>query len=149
MIAHTEKDEPPAGFVELTGRPEAERFAGPFYERTLDDGIRQLGFRVTPRKLNKMGVCHGGALALFADIQSGALKRSLGLAVDSPTINLTIDFVASAPKGSWVQSQPELVRQTGGLLFFESKLLADGHICARVNGIYRLRPGGHRGPKPD
>lgn len=137
-------DNPPDGFVMLADRPEAERFAGPFYERALADGARQLGFRVSRRKLNKMGVCHGGILALFADIQGSPLKRALGIAMDSPTINLTVDFVASAPAGAWVQSQPELVRKTGGLMFFESKFLADGELCARVNGIYRLKPGGHR-----
>ncbi|WP_202313396.1 PaaI family thioesterase [Mesorhizobium sp. L-8-10] len=138
-----EEDDPPQGFFILGERPEVEVFAGPFYERLLADGQRQLGFRVTPRKLNKMGVCHGGVLALFADIQGGPLKRALNLAVDSPTINLSMDFVASAPRGSWVQSQPQLVRQTGGLLFFESKLHADGELCARVSGIYRLKPNGH------
>lgn len=139
------EDNPPDGFEVLTNRPDVEAFAGPFYERRAADGSRQLGFRVTRRKLNKMGVCHGGVLALFADIQGSPLKRSLGLAMDSPTINLNIDFVASAAAGAWVQSQPELVRQTGGLLFFEARFLADGLLCARVNGIYRLKPDGHRG----
>ncbi len=134
-----DEDNAPDGFSQLRGRAEAEMFAGPFYERRTADGQWQLGFRVTRRKLNKMGVCHGGVIALFADIQGTALKKTLGLHVESPTINISVDYAASAPAGAWIQSQPELVRRTPALLFFQSLFLADGTVCARASGIYRLR----------
>lgn len=142
MNTELDNDMPPEGFVQLRDRAEAEMFAGPFYERQLPDGARQIGFRVTSRKLNKMGMCHGGVLALFADIQGSVIKRRLKISVDTPTINLGIDFVAPARAGAWVWSQPELVRHSGGLLFFQSMVHADEQICIRVSGIYRLRPGG-------
>jgi uncharacterized protein (TIGR00369 family) len=132
------EDRPPEGYRPLLGRADAERTAGPFYERQTDEGHWQLGFRVTSRKLNKMGVCHGGVLATFADIQGGALKKSLGLMVDSPTINISIDYVGPAPAGAWVHSTPELVRHTGRLLFFQAIFYADEVVCARASGIYRL-----------
>lgn len=133
------EDRPPEGFRPLLGRADAEMNAGLFYERRAGDGYWQLGFRVTPRKLNKMGICHGGVLAIFADIQGGALKKSLGLRIDSPTVNLSIDYAAPALAGSWVQSQPELVRRTRSLLFFHAMFYADETLCARASGIYRLR----------
>lgn len=132
-------DNPPEGFELLAGRAEAEAFAGPFYQRRAADGQWQLGFRVTRRKLNKMGVCHGGVIALFADIQGTALKKTLGLNVESPTINISIDYAAAAPAGAWIQSQPQLVRRTPTLLFFQSLFFADDTVCARASGIYRLR----------
>jgi len=137
------QDNPPEGFTRLEDRAEIENSAGPFYERLMSDDWLQLGFRVTPRKLNKMGACHGGVLAMFADIQGSVVKRRLKLAGDSPTINLGMDFVSPARSGTWVWSQPELVRHTGGMLFFQAIVHADSEICMRVNGIYRLRPEGH------
>jgi acyl-coenzyme A thioesterase PaaI-like protein len=137
-----DNDAPPEGFVRLTDRAAIESIAGPFYQRLVEGAPPQLGFRVTPSKLNKMGVCHGGLLALFADLQGGPVKRLLGLEMDSPTINLGVDFVAPAPAGAWVHSEPALVRRTGGLLFFEAKIFADGVLCARINGVYRLKPRG-------
>lgn len=143
MHPDPDEDNPPEGFVPLGARAEIEKSVGPFYERQMEDGTQQLGFRITPRKLNKMGACHGGVLAMFADIQGTLLKRRLAIAADTPTINLGMDFVAPARAGAWVWSQPELVRHTGGMLFFQAIVHADSEICMRVNGIYRLRPAGH------
>jgi len=134
-----DNDAPPEGFVRLTDRAAIEGIAGPFYQRLVEGAPPQLGFRVTPRKLNKMGVCHGGLLALFADLQGGPVKRLLDIEGDSPTVNLGIDFVAPVPAGAWVHSQPQLVRRTRGMLFFEAKFFADGELCARISGIYRLK----------
>ncbi|MBX3573546.1 MAG: PaaI family thioesterase [Mesorhizobium sp.] len=138
-----DEDNPPEGFVQLADRPEIEKSAGPFYERILEDGRRQLGFRVSARKLNKMGACHGGVLAMFADIQGSVVKRRLGITADTPTINLGMDFVAPAREGAWVWSEPGLVRHTGGMIFFQATVHADSEVCMRVNGIYRIRPSGH------
>lgn len=139
MSTTGDTDDPPEGFARMTNRAALEKIVGPFYERATADGARQLGFRVTANKLNRMGVCHGGLLALFADLQGGPVKRLLGLEGDSPTVNLGIDFVAPVPAGAWVHSQPQLVRRTRGMLFFEAKFFADGELCARISGIYRLK----------
>jgi len=98
---------------------------------------------VTPSKLNTMGACHGGVLAMFADIQGSVVKRRLNIEADGPTINLGIDFVAPVRAGACVWWQPELVRHTGGLLFFQSMIHADDEVCVRVNRAYRLQPTGH------
>ncbi|WP_165816110.1 PaaI family thioesterase [Kumtagia ephedrae] len=137
-VADFGTDRPPAGFRPLLGRAEVEMVAGPFYERRTAGGQWQLGFRVTPRKLNRMGVCHGGVLAVFADIQGSALKKSLDLVAESPTVTLGIDYAAPAHAGAWVQSRPELVRQTATLLFFHALFYADDTLCARASGIYYL-----------
>ena len=133
------QDRSPQGFTPLRGRADIESFAGPFYERQMEDGVWRLGFRVTRAKLNKMGVCHGGVLAMFADIQGNAVKRRLNITGDTPTVSLGMDFVAPAPEGAWVWSQPEPLRQTGSLIFFQAIVHADDDICMRVNGIYRLK----------
>lgn len=132
------RDNPPAGYEQLPDRVAYEKQAGPFYRRLGPSGRWQMGFRVTEGKLNAMGVCHGGVLATFADVLGSAVKRNLGLVRRSPTITLSLDFAAPAPLGAWVDSEPELVRETGSMLFISAIARADGVICLRASGIYRL-----------
>jgi len=126
------------GFSPMPDRPEAERFAGPFYLRA-DAGRWQIGFRVKQRHLNRLGICHGGILATFADLQGHALKKNEGLQGDSPTITLSLDYVAPVQLGQWVEVEPTIVRRTPGLLFFQSLITADGQVALRASGIYKLR----------
>jgi uncharacterized protein (TIGR00369 family) len=136
----TTDDAPPAGFRPLTGRAECESFAGPYYLAE-SDGAWSMGFRVQPRHLNKMGVCHGGILATFADALGTAVKRGQGLRVETPTITLTVDYVAPVRPGTWVQATPKLVAQTRKLLNFHSLITADGETVARMNCIYKIAAG--------
>lgn len=139
-------DDPPDGFVEMKGRAVVEQRIGPFYERRTSSGGWQLGFRVTGTKVNAMGICHGGLIAMFGDIQGSVLKRSLDIVGrKTPTVRLDIDYVAPARLGSWVEAEPRVVSVTRGLLFFEAMVLADGEPCARMSGIYRILPEGHSG----
>jgi uncharacterized protein (TIGR00369 family) len=136
----TDDDAPPAGFLPLTGRAECEAFAGPYYLAE-SDGVWSMGFRVQPRHLNKMGVCHGGIMATFADALGTAVKRGQGLRVETPTITLTVDYVAPVRPGTWVQATPQLVMQTRKLLNFHSLITADGETVARMNCIYKIAAG--------
>lgn len=133
-------DQPPPGFHALSGRAECEAFAGPYYLRELE-GVWSMGFRVHPRHLNKMGVCHGGILATFADALGTAVKRNVGLRVETPTVTLTVDYVAPVRPGTWVQATPQLVAQTRRLLNIHSLIGADGETVARMNCIYRIAAG--------
>ncbi len=142
---HSSRDEAPDGFVPTMHVRPFEHFAGPFYERAVDDGI-ELGFRVRDRHLNATGACHGGVLATFADIQGYALKKLLDLAVATPTITLSVDYLAPARDGDWVLGRPQLVKQTGKMLFFQSLCSAGEETVLRVNGIYRLTRAELAGP---
>lgn len=131
-------DAPPSGFRPLSARSEVEKAVGPFYERETADGPRQMVFRVTQSKLSANGVCRGGVLASFADIQGTALKHTLGIDASTPTISLNLDFVAPAPAGVWVQSEPRLVRRTRRIPVSHSMIYARDVLCARASGIYWL-----------
>ncbi|MCB1388243.1 MAG: PaaI family thioesterase [Rhodobacteraceae bacterium] len=135
----TDADNPPEGFHPMPDRSPIETPSGPFYQREVTPGRWQMGFRVTRAKLNPMGFCHGGVLATFADAQGAVIKMARGLAVASPTINLTLDYLSSAEAGDWVWSEPELLRETGTLLFFQSLLKVEERVCVRVSGVYRLQ----------
>ena len=129
-------DNPPSGYVPLEGRCEGEHYTGPYFICAQGSSVK-LGFRVAQRHLNRMGVCHGGMLATFADIQGTAICHRLGLANGTPTISLSLDYVAPVKLGDWVESAPELVKLTGRMIFFRALVTANGAVALRVNGIYR------------
>ncbi|HEX3429261.1 MAG TPA: PaaI family thioesterase [Rhizomicrobium sp.] len=112
---------------------------GPLYLRCAEGRVT-LGFRVGLRHCNPGNVCHGGMLATFADmllpiaarLQS---KTEMGFL---PTINLTCDFLAPAPLGSWVEGRADAVMVTRNLLFVHGLGTADGNPCLRTNGIFKI-----------
>lgn len=116
---------------------------GPVYVRRSDN---RLGFRVGERHLNPMMVCHGGAMATFADMQIAVVKAGLGTrAAHMPTIHLDVDYLAMAPAGSWVEMTVTLVKTTRNLAFTQALITADGNLVARSAGIYR-NPAGAQPP---
>lgn len=129
----------PAGFAPfkiLIGFLETN---GPLYGKW-DGAHLLLGFRVEPRHCNPGGVAHGGMLATFADMLLPIASRfqskaDMGM---MPTVNLTCDYLAPAPLGSWVEGRAELVRMTRNLLFAQGVATADGEPCLRANGIFKI-----------
>jgi uncharacterized protein (TIGR00369 family) len=90
--------EPPPGFLV---QPQPGGFAQGFGPVYLHEEGGRIGFRVAEAHLNPVGVCHGGALASFADLQIIGVRAALGPVVKHrPTVNLSIDYVAPAPLGA-------------------------------------------------
>ena len=98
-----------------------------------------MGFRIAPNHLNPVGVCNGGAMATFADMQiaaviAGGPGTSEG---HQPTISLNVDYLATASLGAWVEAAVTLVKTTKTLIFTQALITADGEIVARSQAIYR------------
>ncbi|WP_238366907.1 PaaI family thioesterase [Mesobacterium pallidum] len=131
-----EPDTPPAGYAQIPyGEPET--FAGPYYEREAD-GRFQLGFRVKRRHINHGGFLHGGFIATFCDLQVRPIKLALGLFEFSPTVSIAVDYLESGKLGDWIWMEPELVKQTGKMLFTQAIVMAEDRAIARTNAIYRI-----------
>ncbi len=131
----------PDGFIELPFKTGFVGVNGPLYCRVVD-GDLLLGFRVEERHCNPMGICHGGMLALFADMQLPfAARMQAGLADRfMPTMSLTTDFLATAPLGCWVEGRTQVLRKTHKTLFAQMLATADGEPCLRANGIFKIGP---------
>lgn len=104
----------------------------------VDRARSRMGFRVEQRHCNPVGTLHGGALATFAD----SLVAVVNAGVESgephtPTIHLSIDFIAPALAGQWVEAQVILLPTTRSMLFVQAVLTAERTIFARCNAIYR------------
>jgi uncharacterized protein (TIGR00369 family) len=132
---------PAEGFTAIADRPDGfDALAGPRYLGYVE-GNPVLAFRVEPHHLNPVGGCHGGVLAALADIQAVAAKILAGLhGRASPTITLSVDYIAPVKLGAWVELHTTLLRQTHTLLFTEGHIYADRTLVARCSGIYKIGP---------
>lgn len=131
----------PDGFVPLPFKGGFVGTNGPLYAKRAD-GMLRLGFRVEERHCNPMGICHGGMLATFADMQLpfGARAQSEHADRFLPTISLTTDFMAPAPMGAWVEGETVVLRVTRNMVFAQMTATADGTLCLRANGIFKIGP---------
>ena len=126
----------PAGFDRLAFAGGFAAEFGPMYARREGDHVA-FGFRVEDQHLNPKAVAHGGAMATFADMQLAALMRTCVLqAKRSPTISLSVDFLAPAPPGAWVEGEIALTKRTRRLAFTETVLTVEGEPVARSRALF-------------
>ena len=129
----------PAGFAPLRLTMGFLESVGPLYGKWSDDRLL-LGFRVEMRHCNPGQVAHGGMLATFADMLLPIASRfqsksDMGFL---PTVNLTCDYLAPAPLGSWIEGRADLIKSTKNLLFAQGAATADGAPVLRANGIFKI-----------
>ena len=131
----------PEGFIELPFNYGFIGVNGPLYARR-DGGRLHLGFRVEERHCNPMGIAHGGMLVTFADMQLPLASRYQADLPENflPTINLSVDFLAPARLGAWVEGETQVMRRTRNLVFSQCTVTADGEPSLRASGIFKIGP---------
>lgn len=55
------------------------------------------------------------------------------------TIHLSVDYLAPAAAGAWVEAKVELVKRTSTLVFTQALIQVAGAMVARTHAIYRHR----------
>ncbi len=109
----------------------------PLYSRRTEDALH-MGFRAGPGHANSRGFVHGGLLSALADNAMGlSCRYARGDERPLVTVNLALDFIASAQLGQWVEIRPTVVRVGGSLCFASALVLAEGEVCARANATFR------------
>ena len=109
----------------------------PLYSRRTGEAL-YLGFRAGPAHANSRGFVHGGLLTALADNAMGlSCREARGDDRSLVTVNLAMDFLASAQLGQWVEIRPAVVKVGGSLCFASALILADGEVCARANATFR------------
>ena len=124
----------PDGFEPLGLGAGFSSLLGPVY---VDRAGGRLLFRPDERHANPVGTVHGGAIATFADAQVAAVRR--GAESGRPhhaTISLSVDYIAPAVVGCWLEMRVELVKLTRTMVFTQATILSDGAIAARSTAIY-------------
>jgi acyl-coenzyme A thioesterase PaaI-like protein len=131
---------PPPGFVPFkigTGL-DFLSLTGPFHVRQSDRDL-SLGFEIEQRHCNVAGVCHGGMLLTFADIQMAiAAKFKANLPGFQPTVGLAADFLGPAPRGSWLSGRTAFVKVQDGFVFTQCLITADDEPVLRGSGSFKL-----------
>jgi uncharacterized protein (TIGR00369 family) len=131
----------PPGFVSIPFDIGFIGVNGPLWVNVGSDALK-LGFRVEMRHCNPMKVCHGGMMATFIDMLMpfGIVHQTKMPGRFLPTIHLAQEFLAPAPLGSWVEGTAEMLRQTRNMVFAQCLVTADGAVCGRASGIFKLGP---------
>jgi acyl-coenzyme A thioesterase PaaI-like protein len=84
-------------------------------------------------------------MAMFADYQIRALR--LAGAFEAPptaTLSLSLDFLAPARLGDWIEADAALVHGGRRYLFTQAILMNDSTPAARTTAIYATRPAEER-----
>jgi uncharacterized protein (TIGR00369 family) len=126
----------PEGFREIPRLSPFNALVGPLYERRTGD-VLSVGLRIDAKHTNSRGMCHGGVLAMLADLALGyAVLAKTGGKAELVTAQLSIDYAGAAKVGDWVESAVEIQRVGSRLAFANCYLLADGQRIVRASAIF-------------
>lgn len=114
--APTTDPQPPEGYLPLFRTSPFLDLNGPFFYKphsadgALDQGFT-VGFRVAPKHLNAKGTVHGGLFATVSDVALGYVTGK-ARAQQGPmlTTNLSLDYVAAAHLGDWVDVDVTIIK---------------------------------------
>ncbi|MDO8323590.1 MAG: PaaI family thioesterase [Phenylobacterium sp.] len=110
----------------------------PLYSRKTEGAV-VLGLEVTEAHTNSRGFVHGGLISALADNAMGlSCGHRLGDGARLVTVNLTLDFLASAQVGQWLEFDTIFVKPGGSLCFAQAFVTADGEPCARANAVFKV-----------
>ena len=133
-----EAQTPPTGFEPHVRKSPLTDPWEPLYSRETDGAV-PLGLEVTAAHTNSRGFVHGGLISALADNAMGlSCGRRLGDGARLVTVNLTLDFLASAQVGQWLEFDTIFVKPGGSLCFAQAFVTADGHPCARANAVFQV-----------
>ncbi len=131
----------PEGFVPLPSDNGFIEHNGPICYKREADGQVVFGAPITQARCNIVGTCHGGWIASLLDM---VLPLSARLTDDDLaeryvlTVNMSIDYLAPAPLGSWVEGRGQTLRRTKRLLFVQGLLSIDGEPITRGSAVLRI-----------
>jgi len=128
----------PAGFAPHYRKSPLTDPWEPLYSRKTDVAV-VLGLEVTAAHTNSRGFVHGGLISALADNAMGlSCGCRLGDGARLVTVNLTLDFLASAQVGQWLEFDTIFVKPGGSLCFAQAFVTADGEPCARANAVFKV-----------
>lgn len=135
---HDDDFTPPEGFKPFPPADHFPQLVGPLYLKMIDKELK-FGFRVEQRHCNPGNVCHGGMLMTVLDMVVGtAIATQTGKFGMTPTINMSFDFLAPAPRGVWLESRLEFAQARTRMGFANAYLDGPDGPVIRANGIVKI-----------
>jgi len=128
----------PAGFGPIFRSSPLLDALGGFHSRGGGAAL-EVGLLVGERHVNSRGTLHGGVAATLADSAIGYL---LAYKNDPPTrlvtVSLTLDYVAAARIGDWIDVRLEGHDATGRLVFATASLVVGERVIARARAVFTV-----------
>jgi uncharacterized protein (TIGR00369 family) len=129
---------PPEGFLPLFRSSAFLDLVGPLFYRPEVESFR-VGMRVLAQHANSTGIMHGGMLATLADVSLGyvtAMSREPALRMS--TASLSMDYIGTAPLGSWVESRVLIDRIGKHMAFASAEISANGYPVAKARALFAI-----------
>jgi len=99
----------------------------------------RFGFRVEDKHCNLLPTCHGGMMATFADVVMSKAVLLVGVDRTSmPTVDLSVDYLAPAPLGGWVEATVRIDRLAASLAFIHATFHVEEAMVLRTSGVFRI-----------
>lgn len=97
-----------------------------------EPGEMSVQFIIREEMTNPMGVIHGGMVAAIIDDVIGSAVFSLHHEFFYTSVNLNIDFLASAKLGSTITAHANIIRQGRNIIHAECRIVDDeGKLLAK------------------
>jgi acyl-coenzyme A thioesterase PaaI-like protein len=129
---------PPPGFARHDRRSPLTDPWEPLWSRISGDTV-VLGLRAGEAHANSRGFVHGGLISALADNAMGlSCARRAGITGGLVTVSLSLDFLAVALKGQWLEFDTVFVKPGASLCFAQAFVTADGQPCARANAVFKV-----------
>jgi uncharacterized protein (TIGR00369 family) len=128
----------PAGFTPSRRTGPFFDLIGPVYTKTGERGIA-LGLRARTEHCNARGFVHAAVLAALLDVVCG---RNCGARTPSNpnllTVSLTVDYVAAAQDGDWLEASATVTRVGRRLAFADGMVETAGRPVAKASAIFAV-----------
>lgn len=99
----------------------------------VEEGFLKMQFKVADHMLNPTGILHGGVAAVMLDELMGAVSFTLNRPNAFVTLNMNVDFLASAKAGDVIVGEGRVTRPGKTVLHTEAKLFAaDGKLLSKA-----------------
>src|SRR5882757_2589703 len=127
----------PDDFVPVSGSGEFCETNGPIYVETERRNPRISG---SCRTLQPGAFVSRWWLAAFIDMQMpfAALRSEKLRDAFLLTISLSLDYLAPARIGDWVEGTASVLRRTGSLVFAQGLVTSSGTALLRGSGVYKI-----------
>jgi uncharacterized protein (TIGR00369 family) len=129
--------EVPAGFEPPRRTSPFLDLIGPVYTRTTERGIL-LGLRARTEHLNTRGFVHGAILAAMLDVVCARNCAALTEHLSVVTVSLTVDYVAAARDGDWLEASAAVTRVGRRLAFADGRVDAAGKHVAKASAVFAV-----------
>ena len=127
----------PAGFEPSRWTSPFLEMIGPVYACTGERGIL-LGLRARTEHLNTGGFVHGGILAALLDVVCARNCRALTQHPTLVTVSLTVDYMAAARDGEWLEASATVTRAGRRLAFADGRVDAEGKPVAKASAVFAV-----------